>query len=64
MQIFTTQLTLCGTSLVDTFENNNEAFKALTVGFIQKEIDYYYSINWNVLFNVSLIVSIFRQYLP
>ena len=53
------------TGLLGTFENGNEAFlKALTVQLVQKEIDYDYSINWNVLFNVSLIVSISRQCLP
>ena len=31
-------------SLMDTFEND-EAFKALIVHFVQKEIDYDYSIN-------------------
>ena len=41
------------TSLMDTFENDNEAFlKDLTVQFVQKEIDYDYSINYNVLFNL------------
>ena len=30
---------------MDTFEINNEAFKALTVRFAQKEIDYDYLIN-------------------
>ena len=50
-------MALQSTSLMDTFENSNEAFKALTVSFVQKEVDYDYSINQNVLFNVSLIVS-------
>ena len=27
-------------SLLDTFENDNEAFKVLTTHFVQKEIDY------------------------
>ena len=31
------------TSLMYTFENENEAFRALTVHFVQKEIDYDYS---------------------
>ena len=30
---------------METFENNNEGFKALTVHFGQKEIDYDHSIN-------------------
>ena len=38
-------------NLVDTFGINNEASKALNVHFVQKEIDYDYSISWNVLFN-------------
>ena len=33
-------------SLVDTFENDNEAFQTpLTIHFEQKQIDYHYSIN-------------------
>ena len=39
------------TSLMNTFENDNEAFKALTIQFVQNQIDYDYSI-------ISLIVSI------
>ena len=27
------------TSLMNTFENDNEAFKALTIHFVQKQID-------------------------
>ena len=52
------------TSLMNTFENDNEAFKAFTLHFVLNEIDYDYSISYNVLFNESLIVSIFRQCLP
>ena len=35
------------TSLIDTFENDNEAFEveALTIHYVQKQIDYHYSIN-------------------
>ena len=47
------------TKVMNASENDNEAFKSLTVHFVQKEIDYDYSIIKNVLFNVSLIVSIF-----
>ena len=32
------------TSLMHTFENDNKAFKALTIHFVQKQIDYDYSI--------------------
>ena len=43
-------------SLMDTFENDNEAFqKAFAMHFVQKQIDYDYSI---INKNVSLIVSI------
>ena len=43
------------TSLMDTFENDNEAFyKALNMHFAQKQINYDDSINQNV----SLIVLI------
>ena len=38
------------TSLMNAFENDNEAFKALTIHFVQKQIDYDCSI-------ISLIVS-------
>ena len=38
-------------SLMDTFENDNEAFKALIIHFVQNQIDYDCSI-------ISLIVSI------
>ena len=32
-------------SVIDTFENDNEAFlKALTIHFVQKQIDYDYSL--------------------
>ena len=33
---------------MDTFENDNEAFKALIIDFMQEQIDYDYSINKNV----------------
>ena len=35
------------TSLIDTFENDNKHFKRLnlTIHFVQKQIDYDYSIN-------------------
>ena len=49
------------TNLMDTFKNGNEAIKALAIHFVQTEIDYDCFINENVLFNVSLIFSIFRQ---
>ena len=38
------------TSLLDTYENDNETFKALTIHFVQDQIDYDCSI-------ISLIVS-------
>ena len=44
-----------GTSLMDTFENDNEAFRAFTMHFVQKQFDYDYWINCK---NLSLIVSI------
>ena len=48
-------------SLTNTYENDNEAFKAFTIHFVQKQIDYDYSINvMNVMnvMNESLIVSV------
>ena len=33
------------TSLMHTFENDNKAFKASTIHFVQKQMDYDYSIN-------------------
>ena len=44
-----------GTSLMDTFENDNEAFRALAIHFVQKQFDYDYCISCK---NLSLIVSI------
>ena len=42
------------TSLMGTFENDNEAFEALAIHLVQKQVDYDYSINWIV----SLILSV------
>ena len=34
-----------GSNIKDAFENDKEVFKALTIHFVQKKIDYDYSIN-------------------
>ena len=36
-------------SLIHTFENDNKAFWALTIHFMQKQIDYDYSIKFNCI---------------
>ena len=63
-RIFINKLTMAHQSatLMDTFKNDNEAFEALTIHFLQEKVDSFHQLQ--LLLNEGVIVSIFRQCLP